>query len=224
MREPNHEELVKAGMRCAGCGNPPRGSGCKIEIGVGVMVTICQGRTAYSPSLPCLDKARAPYNRCPACGVEGTKNAKEALCGACAKALVRGRQAQAGDAPTKRHRLNSRAAFGPYISSLDEPDGDALLDKLAVDLARVVSPRGVSPIAPGGGTLPNSEGWCPPHAPEVELNEAQLGALQSFLSGLAGVAEMQRRAGFRHGDSVLLRLARGEVTVDRYSEDAEKRR
>lgn len=210
----------KAAATCAGCGKALGHATALIQVGTR-KVQVCGlnrggGRwSERSPKSACAEKARKKAALCPGCDTEGVSPGT--ICWSCRELIDRYRGGD--DAPTGY--LLDVQLLGPYLSAgwnEEEPAHDLL-----VALCQLAAPKGLRRWASGGcpdwareivgSTYRPRFGDGHTGMPAVELDDDQKQALLRIGELLSQVMKAQRLTGVNEGDSVLWRMARGEMSV-----------
>lgn len=193
-----------------------------MEVAPGVKRHICTDgtRSGDHPKGSCFDKARAAYHGCDGCGKKMTKEQWRytALCGECRQILERAREAP--PSPMVWGKISDpHRILGEYVGmervDLSEHLPHLLAAALGDRTARTVDVG--DKVAQLNGS--QEDGFRNPLAGlYVELPEARVPHVREFLQTLARVGAELIAYGRERGHSVLMQLARGEMTIADYEE------
>lgn len=231
-------------VRCAGCdkeigelraGWSPHGLMKELDLAprCPVRAFVCAKGGAYSlrARKPCEQKARERLQLCPGCGSleVGSRVDPGRICRECAALLVEGEK----HVELKAQRdvvwyvIDTRSLFG-YLSGWSEDPVRELGFALAQACCSPGSEHGkkrglIADYGEGSGfkSIPAGVGRHSgrlDHEPCVELSPAQAEGLIDFCKRLQEVFDKTREVSKREGRSVLLSLARGELTLEQLHE------
>jgi hypothetical protein len=221
---------------CDGCGKSlmsgtglhRRVRGCTIEIAPGCSVIICESKRYTRGGVwvdGCLIKAKAKKLVCPGCG--GEYRYVIGVCRDCKAAIEK---AKLNKTPMEKITIHQADFFryipsdysrgeSEYVQRLEIRLGEALVGVLMGPGTRRLECLGYGlRIVPSSGEA----GRTTTANPCLEVAKSQADALDVLMKLLEEIYDRQRLEGRKEGRSLLVQLARGEMTVDELNERDKK--
>jgi hypothetical protein len=218
---------------CSGCGSTDREQ-VEFEYGPLVTVMVCGGAlkdpsrpfSARHPKAACVRAYIAKDAPCPGCGRPSEWAATHGVCRDCHKRIADMLRAEASADTTPRRwwEINDYRLFN--VDDDQQGPSSEVTEKLALSLVAFMGANaGVGKAPPGtiiAGTVPMG-GDRPGLASPLEalLTDKQAKAMDEFARAARAWGQRLYDAGKAYGGNMLVRLARGEVTVDEF-EDGRK--